>query len=630
LVKKEKDKLKKKKMLEKENGHVQFKKYALKKLAEEWKLDPSVIKTLKEMDINCFFPVQAVAIPKILDTSNDRVTDICINAPTGSGKTLTYIVPIIQRLVPRVVCRLRALIVLPSRDLAIQVHQIVSKFCANTRLKCALAIGQSNFVMEQQTIVGKIDSANNDFSHDEGGKSMVDILVATPGRLVDHLEQTSGFTLQHLQILIVDEADRLLNQSYQDWIAKSYASIFNGGQQNEKQADAIMTLRRPDSIDYRHIHTPLTRVLLSATLTRNPRKLAAIGMSNAELTKIGRIDDPTADNLNEENEDNVDKQEDEEREEEKKSMEENDNEEEERQSICTKEKSKKKLYSTPKNLSEYVVECDSGSKPLVLLEILHDFRDALSIIFTSSISSTHRLARLLQLYSKEPECIREYSSQLTQKQRTALVADCKNKKIHTVVCSDAMARGMDIENVENVINYDVPSYIKTYIHRVGRTARAGRHGTSVTLVKHGQMKAMLRMLQKAENNQLKPYPLDQNHMKTIVPVYTKCLQQLKKTIEAEKTGKLQATSSLHIKPKNNICTGSTKTKEKSFRNIDQQEKTKRTFDEIYSEIEKSLVERNTKQKWKSSSYFYPITTTGIIPTPTTTTTSSSSSSSSLS
>ncbi|KAE9034372.1 hypothetical protein PR002_g8161 [Phytophthora rubi] len=469
-------------------------KYGVAKLAEQWGLAPEVNRTLAALNIRSFFPVQAVAIPKILASDSDRVTDICISAPTGSGKTLT-------------------------RDLAVQVHQIVQHFVKDTPLKCGLAIGQSNFAVEQSALVGDI-SGEKGASATDGGRSLVDILVATPGRLVDHLEQTPGFTLQHLQIMIVDEADRLLNQSYQDWISKVYASVFNG-QEVDEEGLALgvgVTCRRQDSINRRRIRTPLTRVLLSATLTRNPRKLAVIGMSNAELTKIGRIDDPLADNAKQGTDDD-----------------EEDGEE---------ASGSAKMYSTPTNLEEYWIECDTGSKPLVLLELLSEFAGALSIVFTASVNSTHRLARLLQLHSTHPERIREFSSSLSQKQRSGLVADCKAGRVETVVCSDAMARGMDIDDVANVVNYDVPSFIKTYIHRVGRTARAGGHGRSVTLVKMGQMKGMMRMLKKADNNKLKPYPLQQEHMKTLVPRYTEALQRLKDTLEAEKAGKLQATSIL--------------------------------------------------------------------------------------
>ncbi|CAI5746525.1 unnamed protein product [Peronospora destructor] len=544
-------------------------KYAIAKLAHQWNLAPEVCNTLAMLNIRSFFPVQAVAIPKLLASDSDRVTDICISAPTGSGKTLTYVVPIIHRLLSRVVCRIRALIVLPSRDLAVQVHQIVQQFCKDTPLKCGLAIGQNNFAVEQNALVGDI-SRDMVSSKTDGGHSLVDIVVATPGRLVDHLEQTPGFTLQHLQIMIVDEADRLLNQSYQDWITKVYASVFNGQEVDDEGLDVGVgvTCRRQDSINRRCIRTPLTRVLLSATLTRNPRKLAAIGMSNAELTKIGRIDDPLADNAKQSIADNSDDE-----------LEEGD-----------EASSSTKMYSTPTNLDEYWIECDAGSKPLVLLELLSEFAGSLSIVFTASVNSTHRLARLLQLYSTHSERIREFSSSLSQKQRSALVADCKAGRVETVVCSDAMARGMDIEDVANVVNYDVPSFIKTYIHRVGRTARAGRHGCCVTLVKMGQTKGMMRMLKKADSNKLKPYQLQQDHMKTLVPCYTEALQQLKDTLEAEKAGKLQATSIL-CKKKGSASEGN---KENStIEDANLQEKVtiadkKRVFSVLNGQLERNL------------------------------------------
>lgn len=547
-------------------------KYGVDKLAQQWRLDERVTRTLDELKIRSFFPVQAVAIPKILASDSDRVTDICISAPTGSGKTLTYVVPIVQRLLPRVVCRVRALIVLPSRDLAVQVHQIVQQFVQHTPLKCGLAIGQSNFAAEQSALVG--DKSGRAVT--DGGHSLVDILVATPGRLVDHLEQTPGFTLQHLQIMIVDEADRLLNQSYQDWIPKVYASVFNGQEVDEEglQLGVGVTCRRQDSINRRRIRTPLTRVLLSATLTRNPRKLAAIGMSNAELTKIGRIDDPLADNAKQGNAGDSD-----------------DDEDGEEAAGLTK------MYSTPTNLDEYWIECDTGSKPLVLLELLSEFDGALSIVFTASVNSTHRLARLLQLYSTHPERIREFSSSLSQKQRSALVADCKAGRVETVVCSDAMARGMDIDDVANVVNYDVPSFIKTYIHRVGRTARAGRHGRCVTLVKMGQMKGMLRMLKKADNNKLQPYPLQQDHMKTLVPRYTAALQQLKDTLEAEKAGKLAATSMLR-KSKPTKHDASKDGKAEQAASLDQEVTTadkKRSLSVLSSQLERNLASRKLRK-----------------------------------
>ena len=114
----------------------------------------------------------------------------------------------------------------------------------------------------------------------------------------------------------------------------------------------------------------------------------------------------------------------------------------------------------------------------------------LSVVFTSSVDSTHRLARLLQLLWEagdfgQSSAIAEFSSSINAKQRAAILKRCRSsdtkKKISVLVCSDGLARGMDLPSVSAVLNYDVPSFAKTYIHRCGRTARAGREGLAITV-----------------------------------------------------------------------------------------------------------------------------------------------------
>lgn len=137
--------------------------------------------------------------------------DLCISAPTGSGKTLAYVLPIVDILSKRVVTRLRAVVVLPTRDLVTQVKETFDAFVKGTNLVVAAASGQQSFAHEQNALVGNTENY-------PGGKSRVDILITTPGRLMDHLTSTPNFTLQHLRFLVIDEADRLLNQSYNDWL----------------------------------------------------------------------------------------------------------------------------------------------------------------------------------------------------------------------------------------------------------------------------------------------------------------------------------------------------------------------------------------------------------------------------
>lgn len=111
--------------------------------------------------------------------------------------------------------RLRALVVLPTRDLVLQVRDVFEQFSRGTGLKIGTATGQHSFAHEQSNLVGL---APPDSPTSYGGNSKIDILICTPGRLMDHLKLTKGFSLQHLRYLVIDEADRLLNQSFNDWL----------------------------------------------------------------------------------------------------------------------------------------------------------------------------------------------------------------------------------------------------------------------------------------------------------------------------------------------------------------------------------------------------------------------------
>lgn len=514
--------------------------------AKKWGFNESIIANLETAKIDSFFPIQQLVIPALLHQYESK--DVCVSAPTGSGKTLVYLLPIIQKLSPRVIRRLRALIVVPSRDLAIQVKSVCDQYCAGSTLTCGLAIGQMNFAKEQKHLVGqsgsKIDhllglhqNENDDFLSllsgsstssrplPRGGQSQVDILVATPGRLVDHLEQTPGFTLQHLQFLVVDEADRLLNQPYHDWISKIDADIFSPEALDthlypqEEEAQPITKRQRLEQVS-REIHQvkcPLQRVIVSATLTRNPRKLATLGLRRPKFLYLGRGDHPEV------NGDQCD------------------------------EDLEEECYSLPDTLSQHYLECDSGEKPLVLIELLQTFGSQQSIIFTSSVNATHRLCRLVQLYyamndddsTSQSSIVQEYSSALSQKQRSMLIEKFRQQEIHVLVCSDAVARGVDLPHVAQVINYDVPSHLNTYVHRVGRTARAGKAGTCVTLVKKGQKKQFMRMLTNTSAS-AKLKQMKRNAVSSSVPQeseqhmdrYRRSLGALKSVLEQETRGTL--------------------------------------------------------------------------------------------
>ncbi|PVU94321.1 hypothetical protein BB561_002629 [Smittium simulii] len=193
-------------------------------LDERFNLSPQTIENCKKEGIESLFSVQVASLPLLKSNYvslkySMNVRDLCISAPTGSGKTLAYVIPIIEKLIPRVIRRLRALVVLPTRELASQVKKVFDNFTRGTSLKVGLASGEYSFQKEQLSLVHDTISS----SYDESSK--VDILVCTPGRLIDHILQTANFSLDSLETLVMDEADRLLSQGYNDWLSKLYNFI---------------------------------------------------------------------------------------------------------------------------------------------------------------------------------------------------------------------------------------------------------------------------------------------------------------------------------------------------------------------------------------------------------------------
>ena len=198
-------------------------------------IDNNLLQNLKNNGIQAFFPVQQAVIPVLLRHNTQSATiprDICVSAPTGSGKTISYAVPIIH-ILQRENCptkRLRALILQPSRELALQVFNVIHSLSFNTTVKAEVATGQADYSTEKDSLVPPetnysifARSLDSYQSSESLGRSNVDIMVCTPGRLLEHLQRTNGFTLQHLRFLVLDEADRLLGNAYHHW----YCSFFS-------------------------------------------------------------------------------------------------------------------------------------------------------------------------------------------------------------------------------------------------------------------------------------------------------------------------------------------------------------------------------------------------------------------
>lgn len=552
--------------------------------ATAWKIAPFLTNNLKRDGFANFFPIQALAIPDVIASERHayiQARDVCITAPTGSGKTLAYVLPVLNSLANRKIRRLRALVVLPSRDLANQVFKVFKSFMEGSDLKVGLAIGQSDFVAEQMAMsvdpdinsqdsdtarrrlafdTGNVslalqafeDGNDHDLPEQRDLQSTIDVLVCTPGRLVDHLDNTPGFSLEHLRFLIVDEADRLLSQTYHNWIGRVIQSANSGSvaawkrilaNDNELPMPQVSkdgasycitptTWRRGgvvgDDTDfntndsYRSVASSVCRpvqlrkFLVSATLTRDPQKLASLKLVNPKHFDVHQLRTGHQGFFN----------------------------------------TNTKKYSMPEGLHEHTVECTAEQKPIVLLALLLDQLTPQQsqssskqsvIVFTASLDSTHRLARLLQLLwvsagYGEPDSVVEFSSALNQHERSALMKRCNDPhdKVSVVVCSDGMSRGMDIDAVRAVINYDVPGLAKTYVHRCGRTARAGKEGHAISLLKGGQTRQFDKMRQLIHNTDQVDHNMSiKKHLvRDAIPKYRHCVEALRDVLDAEENGEL--------------------------------------------------------------------------------------------
>ncbi|PLW06757.1 hypothetical protein PCASD_25246 [Puccinia coronata f. sp. avenae] len=437
--------------------------------------------------------------------------DLCVSAPTGSGKTLSYIVPIVEALSSRVVCHLRALIVLPTRDLVLQVKNTFDSFAKGTGLKAAIITGQHSFPKEQALLSSSRD----------GMEGAVDVVIATPGRLVNHLNCTPAFSLEHLCFLVLDEADQLLNKS-QAWLNQILSSAPHATPSSESADPRFRTssnlpscsLAPPsescppssafpyeDRPHLRELNLPIEthnpcrlrpfRILLfSATLRRDPVKLAHLGLRRPVFVKISSSDSAPLDG------------------------------DPERPARPMDFVDQLNSYSLPTTLKQYITVTRTDLKPLVFFKLVESQRIEKALCFCKSVEGARRLTALCRLMVEQFQALPSppplpssvvasdtpldqhvgnvelcrlfkvecFSSDLSPADRKKILQKFQAGEINMLICSDMIARGMDIPGVQNVVNYDAPIDIKKYVHRVGRTARANEHGRAFSLVEAQEAK----------------------------------------------------------------------------------------------------------------------------------------------
>ncbi|CAN7992896.1 unnamed protein product [Ixodes hexagonus] len=420
-------------------------------------LSPEMLTALAANKIRKLFPVQEKVVPWLLSPAQRRCflppRDICVSAPTGSGKTLAYVIPIVESLKPRIVRAVRAVVVLPVKELAAQVHAVFHQYLKGTSLRCQLVTGTKPFSEEQTVLVHK---------NARGYASLVDIVVATPGRLLDHIRKTSGFSLRFLKFFVLDEADRVIEDVRTTLIPEVEQAVFGADKCNcccgRTTSNGRLYTQPLTVCSLQHCREPAQKLLYSATLTQDPEKLQSLMLFQPKLFTAAGKDgkqDPAA----------------------------------EKAASAGAFVGK---YTTPQGLSEFYYITQNAKKPLALWDLVANRGYSGTLCFTGTKDDAHRLCLVI----KEMGGIRveEFSSDLSTTERGRVLRKFASGGLDLLVCSNVLARGLDVTNVRNVICYDPPKYIKTYVHRVGRTARAGVPGTAVTFLRQGQLEAFQAML----------------------------------------------------------------------------------------------------------------------------------------
>ncbi|GAV29253.1 hypothetical protein PMKS-002735 [Pichia membranifaciens] len=387
-----------------------------------------IMKNLKnEFKAENAFSVQVTLIQELLkDIIRGKLDpkprgDYLINAATGSGKTLSYLVPIVQYIVGssseiRIKdSGIQSIIIVPTKPLVHQVYADALKLTKGTDINVmALKSGGDVSISDERKKIGS---------------KLVDILITTPGRIVEHLDILD---VKALRFLVVDEADRLLNQNFQDWCDLVMDKIETTYNAENEGLDLKFKLR-------------CIKLVLSATLTTNSEKLTHLRLFRPRL-------------------------------------------------VIVNSESTSELYQLPRTLDEKylrIPEKLSYFKPLILLRFFQwiDKSGFLynnsGLIFTKSNESSIRLNKLLNIMADKfgmgtQLSIGSINSMMDNQERAKML-----KKFDTnggiLICTDLLSRGINLNSIKFVINYDLPGSTKEYIHRIGRTARAGNIGSAVTL-----------------------------------------------------------------------------------------------------------------------------------------------------
>ncbi|WP_139207568.1 MULTISPECIES: DEAD/DEAH box helicase [unclassified Bacillus (in: firmicutes)] len=356
--------------------------------------------TLRENGIAESTPIQEKAIPVVLAGK-----DIIGQAKTGTGKTLAFILPILEKVNPKS-SHVQALIVAPTRELALQITNEIQKMTVHVKDIHVLAIYGGQDVSQQMK---KLQGNTH-------------IVVATPGRLLDHLRRGT-IELSHVSMLVLDEADQMLHFGFLP------------------EVEEIIE------------QTPAERqtMLFSATMAKQIQSLAKRYMRKPEIIKIQSAE------------------------------------------------------VTVNNITQRVVETTDRAKQDTLRQLMERDQPFLAVIFCRTKRRVTKLYEALKGYGYNCD---ELHGDLSQAKRERVMKRFRDAEIQYLIATDVAARGLDVEGVTHVFNYDIPEDVESYIHRIGRTGRAGGSGLAITLVAPKD-KMYLQQIEKGINASLQRQVVEQ-------------------------------------------------------------------------------------------------------------------------
>ncbi|GAM18401.1 hypothetical protein SAMD00019534_015760 [Acytostelium subglobosum LB1] len=364
---------------------------------DELHLSRPLQKAIADLGFSMPTPIQAKTIPLALNGK-----DILASATTGSGKTAAFLLPILERLLYRDVEHraIRVLVLLPTRELALQCQSVLGNLAKYSNITSCLVVGGlSNKVQEVEL------------------RKRPDVVIATPGRLIDHLLNAYDVGLDDLEILVLDEADRLLDMGFKDEL--------------EKIVDSCPSARQT--------------MLFSATLSDEVKQLGKLSLNAPIRVAVDA------------------------------------------------------LYQVASTLEQEFVKIKPqalGDRPALLLSLAtRVFNNGGTIVFFKSKKEVHRMRIIFGLAGLSAA---ELHGDLSQEQRFESLQQFRDGKVNFLLASDVAARGLDVLGVKVVINYNIPRNLAQYIHRVGRTARAGNEGRACSFVTDGDRKILKEIVSRAK------------------------------------------------------------------------------------------------------------------------------------